>query len=565
MSLALYRKYRPATLAEVIGQDHVTAPLRQSLLSGRVHHAYLFSGPRGCGKTSTARILARSLNCENGPTPDPCGKCDSCVALAPNGPGSVDVVEIDAASHGLVEDARDLRERAFFTPAASRFKVYIVDEAHMVSPAGFNALLKLVEEPPAHVKFVFATTEPERVIATIRSRTFHYPFRLVPPGVLRDFLGDICEREGADVDPLVIPLVVRAGAGSVRDCLSLLDQLLAGSGSGRLEYNSAVALLGYTDAALLDEVVDAISAGDGGAVFRGIDALVEAGHDPRRFTADLLERFRDLVVLAAVAESAGDALLDVPADQAERMRTQAARFGPAELSRIADLLSAGLTEMRGATSPRLLLELLAARILLPGSAGEDLLPRIERLERRLAITGSVAPTQPASTVVPERPSLPERVTPAPPPAAPESPPATSPPAQMAGEVDTSTVRRVWPDVMEAVKRRGRTPAVLLADAQVVSVSADELVISFAHAALARRFADPAMSEVLGGALQEVLGVSRRVRAVHDAGRVEPEPDPAEDPVDLTDSTGSNLSPEEYAVNLVRDQLGAREVGEFETG
>jgi len=391
MALALYRKYRPATFAEVIGQEHVTEPLQQALRHDRVHHAYLFSGPRGCGKTSSARILARSLNCEKGPTPEPCGECDSCVALAPNGPGSLDVIEIDAASHGGVEDARELRERAFFAPVSSRYKVYIVDEAHMVSGPAWNALLKIVEEPPSHLLFVFATTEPEKVIGTIRSRTFHYPFRLVPPGVLREHLAAVCEREGVQLDPLVLPLVVRAGAGSVRDAMSVLDQLIAGAGPEGVVYDAAVSLLGYTDQALLDEVVEAFAAGDGAAVFRIVDRVVESGHDPRRFAADVLERLRDLLVLDAVPDAGDTGLLGAPPDQLERMRRQAGAFGRAGLTRAADLFSAGLTDMKGTTTPRLALELMCARVLLPGAAGdtESLLARLERLETQLQ--GGAAP------------------------------------------------------------------------------------------------------------------------------------------------------------------------------
>ena len=355
--LALYRKYRPATFAELKGQDHVTEPLRQALRSGRVNHAYLFSGPRGCGKTSSARILARSLNCEQGPTPDPCGKCASCVALAPSGPGSIDVIEIDAASHGGVDDARDLRERAFYAPVSARFKIYIIDEAHMVTGGGFNALLKLVEEPPPHLKFVFATTEPEKVIPTIRSRTHHYPFRLVPPGVLRELLAEVLASEGVGYEPAVLPVVVRAGAGSARDSLSILDQLLAGSGPEGLTYERAIALLGHTDDGLLDEVTDAFAAGDGAAIFHAVDRVIEGGHEPRRFAADLLDRLRDLIVLAAVPDAGETGLLDAPADRVERMRNQAAEFGQARLARAAEVINAGLVEMRGATSPRLLLEL----------------------------------------------------------------------------------------------------------------------------------------------------------------------------------------------------------------
>ncbi|MHC0431498.1 DNA polymerase III subunit gamma and tau [Streptomyces sp. O3] len=382
-SLALYRRYRPESFAEVIGQEHVTDPLQQALRNNRVNHAYLFSGPRGCGKTTSARILARCLNCEQGPTPAPCGECQSCRDLARNGPGSIDVIEIDAASHGGVDDARDLREKAFFGPASSRYKIYIIDEAHMVTSAGFNALLKVVEEPPEHLKFIFATTEPEKVIGTIRSRTHHYPFRLVPPGTLRDYLGEVCGRESMAVEDGVLPLVVRAGAGSVRDSMSVMDQLLASAGADGVTYAMATALLGYTDGSLLDSVVEAFASGDGGAAFEIVDRVVEGGHDPRRFVTDLLERLRDLVILAAVPDAAEKGLIDAPADVVERMQAQAGVFGAAELSRAADLVNEGLTEMRGATSPRLQLELICARVLLPAAYDDErsVMARLDRLER----------------------------------------------------------------------------------------------------------------------------------------------------------------------------------------
>ena len=448
-NLALYRKYRPATFAEVRGQDHVTQPLRQALRSGRINHAYLFSGPRGCGKTSSARILARSLNCVNGPTPDPCGVCDSCVALAPSGPGSIDVIEIDAASHGGVDDARDLRERAFYAPVAGRFKIYIIDEAHMVTQQGFNALLKLVEEPPPHLKFIFATTEPEKVIATIRSRTHHYPFRLMAPSVMRELTEEILNSEGVKFDPAVLPLVVRAGAGFARDTLSILDQLLAGSDDSGIRYDRAVSLLGYTDATLLDEIVDAFAAGDGAAVFRAVNRVIEGGHEPRRFATDMLDRFRDLIVLASVPDAITTGLLDVPPDRAEALTAQASRSGLAALTRAAEIISAGLDQMRGATSPRLLLELMCAQVLLPAAATDErsVLARLERLESgavnqsypertRPAPEPSVtpepgrpvsaAPSQPAAESEPGRPvgTAPSRSAAAPQPARPvEDPPA----------------------------------------------------------------------------------------------------------------------------------------------
>lgn len=407
--LALYRRYRPDTFAEVIGQEHVTEPLSRAIANNKVHHAYLFSGPRGCGKTTSARILARCLNCAEGPTPTPCGVCDSCVALATGGPGSIDVIEIDAASHGLVDDARDLREKVFFAPVASRYKVYIIDEAHMVTKQGFNALLKVVEEPPEHVKFIFATTEPDKVIGTIKSRTHHYPFRLVPPRILTSYLERICEEEGVAVERGVLPLVVRAGAGSVRDSLSVLDQLLGAADRSGVSYAQATSLLGYTPDALLDDTVDAFAAGDGSGVFATIDKVIEVGQDPRRFAEDLLQRMRDLVIIAQVPEAIESGLIDVSEDQAERLRSQAASLGAGELTRAAEVIATGLTQMRGTTAPRLHLELICARVLLPNADqdGRGLHARLDRLERRLDMPDLLPGREPGlSTQADRRPAAP---------------------------------------------------------------------------------------------------------------------------------------------------------------
>ncbi|MGH3328465.1 MAG: DNA polymerase III subunit gamma and tau [Streptomycetales bacterium] len=546
MSLALYRRYRPETFDEVIGQEHVTEPLKQALRNDRVHHAYLFSGPRGCGKTTSARILARALNCEQGPTPDPCGECASCRDLARNGPGSIDVIEIDAASHGGVDDARELRERAFFSPAAARYKIYIVDEAHMVTPAGFNALLKVVEEPPEHLKFVFATTEPEKVIGTIRSRTHHYPFRLVPPGVVRDYLTQLCAAEGVRVDETVLPVVVRAGGGSVRDALSVLDQLIAGAGADGVTYALASSLLGYTDASLLDDVVDAFAAHDAGGVFEIVDRVIEGGHDPRRFVADLLERFRDLVILGAVPDAATKGLVDQPVDRLDRMRSQAGSFGTAGLSRAADVVNAGLTEMRGATAPRLQLELICARVLLPGAYSDDrsLQARLDRLERRLAVGGppgtsgpaspptSPAPAAesapPASEQVPqasdEVPEIPEvRKVPEVPAGAGQPPPPTG----QAGRLDAMSVRRVWPDVLEAVKRRRRFTWILLSqNAHVAGLEGETLSVGFINAGARDSFCNSGSDEILRQALIDLLGVDWRVECFVDPSRSPGDPAPA---------------------------------------
>ncbi|WP_116449545.1 DNA polymerase III subunit gamma and tau [Blastococcus litoris] len=724
MALALYRKYRPATFAEVVGQEHVTAPLMNAVDGGRINHAYLFSGPRGCGKTSSARILARSLNCEQGPTSTPCGVCESCIALAPDGPGSLDVMEIDAASHGGVDDARDLRERAFFAPVNSRYKVYIVDEAHMVTTQGFNALLKVVEEPPDFLVFVFATTEPEKVLPTIRSRTHHYPFRLVPPTTLRGLLEKTCQAEGVTVEPTVYPLVVRAGGGSVRDSLSILDQLLAGAGPEGVTYKSAVGLLGVTDDALLDETIDALAAHDAPAVFRAVDRVVEAGHDPRRFATDLLDRLRDLIVLDAVPDAGGNGLLDCPPDRLDLMNQQASALGSATLSRMADTVHEGLTEMRGTTAPRLLLELVCARMLLPvtddGAAAT--LQRLERLERRMSIAGEhagrpeaavrqepvreapreasvretaprpapepaapaaaaarpakeyVRPSQrseaPAPAAAPAAPAQapaaddwPETVRPGSGRAKPAAPPAASPPpaeraparaasgepdiplppeptddedwphpaspaatraaaartdaagtrppagppraaAESApaprggeptpvvsanpeptaedGELTTTDVRRMWPELLGVVKKHKRTTEALLKNAQVHQLANGVLTLATSSPALARRLGDDLNKDVIREALNELLGVRWRVEAVVEgaaaaSGQAVP-PAQAQEAARAAeaaeaqelmaeraaDASGDRepqpvVDPEQAALSLLKAQLGAHPV------
>ena len=518
MSLALYRKYRPSVFADVIGQEHVTVPLSNALESGRTHHAYLFSGPRGCGKTSSARIMARSLNCEKGPTPNPCGECQSCKDLVANGPGSLDVIELDAATHGLVDDARDLRDKAFFAPVNSRYKIYIIDEAHQLGPGAANALLKVVEEPPAHVIFIFATTEPDKLIATIRSRTHHYPFRLVPPGTLAAHLEKVCNAEGVKVDKGVIPLVVRASGGSVRDALSVLGQLLAGAGKDGVSYEIAIQLLGFTDGALLDDVIDAIAAHDGATLFKTIDRVIESGHDPRRFTSDMLERIRDLMIVDALKDSTVNSILrDMPDDQMERMRNQANRIGTANLSRAADIAAEGLTQMRGATAPRLILELICGRILLPigDNTEAGVLSRIERLERAeniapLTTAAPQAKATPAPKVQEEKAVVKEKE------AAPVAATAVAPKANVPGNFDIAALRRAWPDVIEDVKKRRRlTWSLLSASAQVLSVDEDAITIGIVNAGAKESFERSESDVILRNAFIDVVGLDRKIAVVVD--------------------------------------------------
>lgn len=570
MSLALYRKYRPSRFAEVIGQEHVTEPLSNALRTGRTHHAYLFSGPRGCGKTSSARILARSLNCEQGPTPEPCGECQSCRDLVANGPGSIDVIELDAATHGLVDDARDLREKAFFAPVQGRYKIYIIDEAHQLGPGAANALLKVVEEPPPHVVFIFATTEPDKLIATIRSRTHHYPFRLVAPGILNQHLAKICEAENVKVAKGVLPLVVRAGGGSVRDSLSVLGQLLAGAGDEGITYEIAIALLGYTDSALLDDTVDALAANDAGTVFQVVDRLIEAGHEPRRFAQDLLERLRDLIVLDAAPDSAHSIMRDLPDDQIDRMRGQAARFGSASLSRAADIVSEGLTQMRGATAPRLLLELICARVLLPGidDSQRGILVRLERIERRGGIEVQAAVSaEPAAPVAraTASPKSKKSVPTASASAAPESAPTQS------GPVDLMAVRRLWLEIVENVKNRRRlTWSLISASAQVAAIDDKTLTISLVNSGARDSFTRSGSDEILRQAIIDVVGIDRRVEAIIDPS-VTPQPGTATGGVgrrvadakivaeDTNDADIDDVS----GADLLARELGAQVIGEYD--
>ncbi|MEY4425016.1 MAG: hypothetical protein RJB56_643, partial [Actinomycetota bacterium] len=529
-----YRRYRPETFAELIGQAQVTAPLMTALRTDRVNHAYLFSGPRGCGKTTSARILARCLNCAEGPTDTPCGKCPSCIELSRDGGGSLDVVEIDAASHNGVDDARDLRERAIFAPARDRFKIFILDEAHMVTPQGFNALLKIVEEPPAHVKFIFATTEPEKVIGTIRSRTHHYPFRLVPPAQMLEYLESLCASEGVKVAPGVLSLVVRSGGGSVRDSLSLLDQLIAGSegadGSGfTVEYERAAALLGFTHATLLDEVVDAFAVRDAAAVFSAVDKVIQTGQDPRRFVEDLLEYLRDLIVVTSVGEGAKAVLRGVPEDELEKMTTQALSFGLAELTHAAETVNHALTEMSGATSPKLHLELMCAKVLVPSSDQTEVgsLARIERLERRIGMGGAApvaaAPAAATPTATSAQKPIPEVVP------STEAIEVVQAPASAGqlGAVTTQQFKDSWAEILTLVNKASKAAWMVAFSLTVIDFTDDVLTLKFMSQKDLESLKNSAgASDVLRKAIFDVLGVQVKFKPLVS----EAEPAPATKPI-----------------------------------
>ena len=596
MSLALYRTYRPTRLADVVGQEHITVPLTRALENDRVHHAYLFSGPRGCGKTSTARIMARSLNCEQGPTPQPCGECQSCVDLAAGGPGSIDVIELDAASHGGVDDTRDLRERAMFAPASSRYKIYIIDEAHMVSTAGFNALLKLVEEPPAHVRFIFATTDPDKVLPTIRSRTHNYAFRLVGNRDLQEHLAAICAAEGITADPAALGLVARAGAGSVRDSLSILGQVIAGSGPEGITYAEVADQLGLTDTALLDASVDAIAAHDGAALFDVIEKVVEAGHEPRRFVSDLLERLRDVIVVQSVPDAVDRGLIDAPEGEVERIVAQASSLGPAQASRAADVVSRALSEMKGATAPRLRLELMAARLLVPAAEDSErgAMVRIEQLERALA-SGAVASTIPpmstssASAQAPaklEQPAKPPRQTTSSPPpplsavapsSAPPVPPAkaakkgtskkttSAPPGHVADSLTVDGFVTMWPAVMDALSGYSRVAWMAFSGSRPLSWSDGVLAVALDSQGKATNVVNGGHDETLRNAIRDVLKIEARIdvvlapdsttRTVVSGSAPVAEADaPSLDDANADDVTG---------VELVMRELGATQIGEIE--
>ena len=559
MSLALYRKYRPSIFADVIGQEHVTTPLSNALESGKIHHAYLFSGPRGCGKTSSARIMARSLNCEKGPTPTPCGICQSCKDLVANGPGSLDVIELDAATHGLVDDARDLRDKAFFAPVQSSYKIYIIDEAHQLGPGAANALLKVVEEPPAHVVFIFATTEPDKLISTIRSRTHHYPFRLVPPAILTTHLEKICDAEGIKVAKGVIPLVVRASGGSVRDALSVLGQLLAGASDAGVTYEIAVALLGYTDGALLDEAVDALAAHDGASLFKTIDRMIEAGQDPKRFAQDLLERLRDLIIVGAVDDNNSQVLKDLAVDQLDRIRTQAKLIGIANLIRSADLLADGLTQMRGATPPRLILELVCGQMMIPSGDDKALAARVEKLERNASFGTSttqapaIAEVKSAPAAVKSAPKIEEKTES---PKVEASKPVVAKPSTIkpSGSIDITALRRMWPEVIDKVKGKRRlTWSLLATSAQIISLDDENITIGIVNAGARDSFIRSESDVILSDAFEEVTGVRRKIVATVDtsvATTTMARSD--EDPSDANMLSGADLLASKLGAKVIKE-------------
>lgn len=579
--MALYRSYRPATLSEVVGQDHVTGPLRRALENNRMHHAYLLSGPRGCGKTSTARILARSLNCEQGPTPDPCGVCESCIDLSAMGSGSIDVIELDAASHGGVDDTRDLRERAMFGPAKSRYKVYIIDEAHMISTAGFNALLKLVEEPPEHVRFIFATTEADKVLPTIRSRTHNYGFRLVPIKILQEHLMKICASEEMPADPAALALIARAGAGSVRDSLSILGQVISGCGPEGVTYQEAVLQLGMTDSALLDETVNALIDRDGAALFNAVDRVIESGNEPRRFVTDLLERIRDLIVVQRIPGAAKSGLIHAPEEVIATEVDQASRIGPAELARAGDLVNRALSEIKGATAPRIQLELLMAKLLLPATddSTDGLRVRIERLERSGVVShqivSSAAPRVTAAPAAP--PTLTSASVPAPP-KKPENPtevamvknapaPVTAPaPGSNPGNTTVASFTLMWPAVMDALLKYSRVAWMGFTESTPLSFDNGVLAVGVKDSGRYNNVKSGGHEERLRQAILDVLQIDTKIDVVLGAmgvvgGGIAATRADEDDTPSMDDSASSEVT----GADLIAKELGGVTIGEIENG
>ena len=582
--MALYRSYRPATLNEVVGQDHVTGPLRRALENNRIHHAYLLSGPRGCGKTSTARILARSINCELGPTPDPCGECESCIDLSATGSGSIDVIELDAASHGGVDDTRELRERAMFGPAKSPYKVYIIDEAHMITPQGFNALLKLVEEPPEHVRFIFATTEADKVLPTIRSRTYNYGFRLVPVKILQEHLVMVCASEGIPADPAALALIARAGTGSVRDSLSILGQIISGCGPEGVTYQEAVLQLGVTDSALLDETVNALINRDGAALFTAVDRVIELGNEPRRFVTDLLERVRDLIVLQRIPGAAESGLIHAPEEVIATEVDQASRIGAAELARAGDLVSRALTEIKGATTPRLQLELLMAKLLLPATddSTDGLLARVELLERSGVLNHAPAGAQvtPVATEValpPAKPVVPASPVPAPPkkpakPAAVEpvqntpKPVTTPAPVTNPGNTTVASFTSMWPAVMDALSKYSRVAWMGFTESTPLSFDNGVLAVGVKDSGHYNNVKSGGHDERLRQAILDVLKIDTEIDIVLGAkgvvgGAIVPPVPEEEDAPSMDDSASSEVT----GADLIAKELGGVSIGEIENG
>ena len=519
MTTALYRRYRPESFAELIGQTQVTDPLRAALKADRVNHAYLFSGPRGCGKTTSARILARCLNCAEGPTDTPCGKCDSCIELSRGGSGSLDVVEIDAASHNGVDDARDLRERAIFAPARDRYKIFILDEAHMVTPQGFNALLKIVEEPPEHVKFIFATTEPEKVIGTIRSRTHHYPFRLVPPAELLEYLATVLESEGYSVEPGVMPLVVRASGGSVRDALSLLDQLIAGSDGKEVAYQRAVNLLGFTHDELMGEVIGAFAELDAAKAFSAVDKVIQSGQDARRFLEDLLERLRDLMLITSLGNDAKAILRGIGPEQFDLLSAQANRFGLSDLTAAAEATSKALADTSAASNPRLQLELLCARVLAPVS--QPAIRTIHEQPAAVAPKAAAKASEPVATDEPKPPVVTESVQALAREAAkaskqaPEPTKATPEPAapKVKRELSTSSLKAAWPEILDILAKQSRSAWAVAFTTKVIDYQDDVLTLLFQSQNDVDAFkGSQGAAEVLRQVINEQFGVVVKYRA-----------------------------------------------------